>query len=837
MDQQEKLLSYNGELLIFQLSKGKSSGDSNTNLCVRRLMFTSGTKLFAEKDVASFSMCEEGVEMICCSCVSDFRTGILLPCILMKKTKKKSIKYILLLLHNFNKFEPVLHFKLDYELNEYIKLLAGPTVLWSYAKKIFYISPQTCTVLCAPIQFSSIKWVGEIKGEGIVVFGTRALCLPEADDGGKVPESEVLIWGSECLAYALEKQKALTGISFLPHAYSSVVSCIHIRRAEEVKNKFRTSVVAVTCKSQLIVFQDGLPKDVQQLPYEKPSSIQIAAVEGCNELVVVSFSSGEVCSIWKESLQVASCWQNVSSVLVDDFVGIGTDQVLVLPKTGSISGNLSTFQLTDLGKYNYVSNISYDSDSSSAEEMQENRFLTIKALEARLQAGFASVQELQQQLQLKERVLRKSCGALIDLVQGREHSFPSAEKEGLVSLWDETWKPFDNGISTPSEDQEQFVEEIWYRVVDDSLVVGVKLIESFDLQLSDVTLSLVMDHKYPSFFVTKCQCSIFKLKKAPLTESTSHWQLEPLPKRMKLDCCSGKECHGVASWLKADRTEALTAVTALSPFLAVHRVWCRVLLHAKERHCKDEKFQRNKSLTLSCGKILLSLEEISTGKHSIDLKDSKYAALRSMKDIVALCAVSHKMSFQIISRDCTLTHVNTWLLEQMECVSLEEYPNFKFCCKSGSLNGTLFRWNLETPFEGTLTVFCRHQTILFQCLHDLFGLLPPACKIKPLRVGRRKVLAEQLALALEKEMIFLWHSLSSDLCKTENNLSLDDDEDKETDSASTVQQFREAFKKEQKQSMLGTNQTVGGTSYRRIILNVAEAQLNSDTITWQCSSL
>lgn len=78
-----------------------------------------------------------------------------------------------------------------------------------------------------------------------------------------------------------------------------------------------------------------------------------------------------------------------------------------------------------------------------------------------------------------------------------------------------------------------------------------------------------------------------------------------------------------------------------------------------------------------------------------------------MKDIVALCAVSHKRSFQIISYDCTLTRVNTWLLEQMECTPVEEYPDFKVCCKYESLNGTVFNWNQETPFEGTLTVFSR----------------------------------------------------------------------------------------------------------------------------------
>lgn len=45
-----------------------------------------------------------------------------------------------------------------------------------------------------------------------------------------------------------------------------------------------------------------------------------------------------------------------------------------------------------------------------------------------LQAGLASVRELQQHLGLKKRVILQSCRALIDLVEGRNHILPSAKK-------------------------------------------------------------------------------------------------------------------------------------------------------------------------------------------------------------------------------------------------------------------------------------------------------------------------------------------------------------------------------------------------------------------------
>ncbi|KAJ7319597.1 hypothetical protein JRQ81_019108 [Phrynocephalus forsythii] len=786
-NKQERLLSYNGELLIFWLSKGKSSQGNDAEmkkLHVRRMSFNSDRKVFVEISTGSFIMSGEGVEIIHCSCVSCFRTGILHPAILLKNKRKKNFKYSLLFLYNFNQFEVVLQFQLDYELREPIRILAGPTVLWSHEKNFFYISPQTGTILCAPIKFSSIKWAGEIEGEGIVVLGTRAVGLTDQSSGQSVLQSDILIWNSEFVAYATEKEKALTSISFLPHAYSSVVSCMHVFKAETTKSKLKTSVIAVTSKSQLIVFQDGLPKDVQQLPYKEPCSLQIAAVEGSSQLLVVAFASGDVCALWKHNLQVASCWTNVRAVLVDDFVGSGTEQILILPESDAISDSLNAFQITDLGKVNYVNKMNCEDDSSFPEELQENRYLTIKALEARLQAGFASLRELQQHLKLKEKVLMESCSALIDMAQGQAHRLPSAMKEGLVSLWDETEKVFDNDTSTPYANQEQLVEKLWYRVVEDNLVVGVKLKEALDL--------------------------------------------------VRLDCPNGKEHNRGPSQVNAERIKAFTALADLSPFLALHRVHCTVLLHAKKRSGKDMNLQKSQKLTLLCGNIFLSLAEDSRGKYSINLRDFKHTG--SMEDLVALCAVSHKLSLQVTSPDCTLNPISTWLQEQLEGAPIKGFPDHVICCRSGNLNSTLFKWNLNTPFEGILTVFSRHRTILLQFLHNFFGLLPPACRIKLLRLGNKKELVELLAQALVKEMATLQNPFSSGLSQTEN-MSLDYGENKEASRLTTVQGFRGTFEEEQKQSKMCMNQTVSIGLYRGLVLNVLELQLRSDMVSGQCCSL
>ncbi|XP_037756648.1 Fanconi anemia group B protein isoform X2 [Chelonia mydas] len=800
-DEQEKILSYNGEVLIFQLSKAKCAAEKTRGLHVNRMAYDSGTKLFVQKSSGLFSMHggSLNIEIVCCSCTADFRTGINLPCILMREKKNNSVfKYFLLLLHSSNKFEQCLNFKLDYELKDDIRLLNGPTVLWRHAKKLVYISTKTCTVLSASVPFSSIEWADEIENEGIVVLGTRTACLPEEKDGQTLLKSDGAIWGSEFVVYAIENQKIITGICFLPHAYSSVISCVHVRRTAISRSQFRTSAAAITHKKQLIWFQDGLPKDICQLPYEEPCSIQVATTSRNGMLYVVSFASGNVCAVQKDSFQ---------------------------------------------------SNINCKEDFPPTEELQENGFLTIQALEARLQAGCSSVRELQQHLRLKEKVLFESCCALIDLVQEREHILPTAEEEGLVSLWDDEEDflyPLDKKMTLTSEVPEHLIEKLWQRVVDDSLVIGVKITESPNLSLHDVSLSLVMDHDFTSVSpVIECQSKIVKLNKTFSAMSISSCQMEPQPKRIKLDFHSKndlkKEYLGRPSKIPLDGAKTFVAVTRLSPLLAFRDICCMILLHAKMRKYQNGNLPESKKLTLLCGKISLCLEDISSGKYSVNLlRNNSHTG--TMEDIFAILAVSLKFSFQIVSSDCTLTPVNMWLLSQMECMPIKECPENMFCHKLGSLHGTVFNWNLKTPFEGTLTLFCRNQTVLFQCLHSLIGVLPPTCKVKLLRLESKDILTDQFARALEKEMVTLRSSFSSAVSEVENNLTLSCEAGKEmsrvtvsslSDKKEAVRQFREKLQNEQKQSALGMNRTVGGALYRQITSKIAEAQLCSDMIAWR----
>ncbi|NXO80614.1 FANCB protein, partial [Sitta europaea] len=872
LSEQDQFLSYNGEVLVFQLSKPKHAekgSDKTINLCVRRMTFNRDTKLFVQKSSGVFSMgaSHSKIEMICCSCTTDSRTGIILPCILMKNKKQNKVKYFLLLLHSSNQFEPSFYFKLDYEMKEDIRLFAGPSLLWRHENKLFYISSSTCVVQSTPVQLSSVVWTGEIVGEGTVVLGIRTACLPDTEDPDGFSISDRAIWGSEFFGYAVQTQKMLTGTCFMPHAYSRVVSSVYVCKSERWKKQLQISLVAITHKNQLIWFQNGSPKGVCELPYEKPCSVKPALTSSNDLLFVVSFASGNSCVVQRrDSLQVASKWQKVKCVLVDDFIGSGSEQLLLLFKDDSITDVLSTFKITDLGEVNYASGVDYKHDVPAAEGLQENGLLTVGALETRLQAGWTSVRELQQHLRLQKRVILESCRALIDLVEERTHILPNSKEvkcrrwarsllnsakpfvEGLVSLWDDAENPPDSlgkETSSVSNVPEHFTEELWQRVVGDSLVVGVKLTESFYLSLSDVSLSLVMDQDSSISRIIKCQSKMIKLNKAFSALAVCSSQTEPPPKKMKLDLHSKndleKEFPERSSRIQLDGAKTVTAVTSLSPLLAFHHVCCLVLLHARKQNHQNDSLQQCKKITVLCGKILLSLEDISNDRYSIKmLRDNSYCT-GSMEDILAVLAVSVRFSFQIVSRDYTLTPVSSWLLGEMECTPFKEYQDNIFCHKAGNIHGTIFNWALKNPFEGVLTIFCRNLIILFQCLHSLTRVLPPSCSVKLLRSGSKGVLTEHLALALEKEMLTLKHSLSKET-KAENSLTWGNETGKKINSAPLaslldteegVQQFRKKLQKEREESVQSMNQTMNGALYQKIALKIAEAQLSSDIVVWR----
>ncbi|XP_049727749.1 Fanconi anemia group B protein isoform X2 [Elephas maximus indicus] len=803
--EQEELLCYNGEVLVFQLCDTEAA--ETPILHVRRMVFDRGTRAFAQKSTGFFRMEEENshFKIICCSCVSDFRTGLNLPHVMIQSEKNNVFDYFLLLLHSTNKFEKRLSFNLGYELKDSLRVLNGPLVLWRHVTAVFCISSKSGTVVSVPVNFSSIVWAGEIGNLGIVLLGCTQ----------KPSKSDCAPWDTKFCVYSLDRQEILSDTYIIPQAYSSVVTCVHVCAAELVNNQLRMSLIALTQKNQLISFRNGTPESVCQLPFGDPCAVQLMDSSREDSLFIVSFRSNDACAVWKKNFQVATKWEKILSLLIDDFVGAGTEQVLLLWKSSSNSDCLASFKITDLVSINYSSDTLDCSEDILIEDDEKNspHSSVIPALERRLKIGLASVRDLQQHLLLKEKIISKSCKALMNLVEGKTGTSSSTEEECLVPLCGEKEHPahtFDEKLSDNLKDSEHLIEKMWYRVMDDSLVVGVEITSSLQLSLKDVTLSLLLDQACDSSFLLKCQNRMIKLSTDSLPASPPVlFEIGSEAKRIKLTLHSEEEKSCVCQQpSKKDCAQIITAVTSLPPLLALSNFCCIVLLQIRE--IKNGNLSEDRYVP--CGRLFLSLDDISRGKYLVTFP--KNESIENMEDFFVLLAALHKFCFQVTSSGHTLTSMKTWFLEYIQCEVIKEFPEMLVCKRPGSFYGTLFNWKQRTPCEGILIVYCRNQSVLFECLRYLIRVLPIKCFFKKLKLASEDFLTDHLALTLEKELVTLTSSLSSALAEVESNFVQQYEASKNMSSVNVaslseieekIHPYRKELQREKKQITLGMN--------------------------------
>ncbi|XP_073421341.1 Fanconi anemia group B protein isoform X2 [Dendrobates tinctorius] len=810
-------VAYNGQIITFQVLQRKSSETAERNvLAFSRKAFNAESGRFIDASGGEYNVpCSKStLELACVRCVADARSGIRLPCVLLRTCKRKSsggLRLILLLLHSSNELEPYSKFKVNSETMDDLSITDGPTVLWRQQENLLYVSSLTSEVLTAPINISALLWAGTVE-EGTCILGITSMRL----DGEQLTSSSLpnrTLQGKEFILYCLDNQKAVPGSCLVPHVYSSVLRCLEVCVMQNVNGRYETAAIAASSK-QLIWFHNGVPKQVCQLPAENLSKLQVAYTSQAETLCVLSFSSGDACGIWKDGWKTAATWKHVRNILVDDFVGSGSDQVLLLFNDDpSISPEQRPFRLTNCGDIDYPANLH-------------------------------SLEELQRHIQVQDRVLESSCDALVHMSLGLETPVRSAGKEGLVSLFDEDVEYCPPAADkSPPVSSEQLVETIWYRVADDLLVVGVKLKSSILESLSDIGLSLIMDGEGASPSpVTKCQTNVLRLAFSSSQDSRTTCHTEPTAKKQRLDSHSKDTLPGNC-WQRPcppshqyDLERTVTAVTELSPLLARNNAACAVLLHAR-RKTQPDCLLTSETLIVPCGSISLRLEDVLKGKHTINVFEHCQGSW-SLEDIFAVLSALKKCSLHILSQDCTLPSVSEWMRTRMQGEPLKLMPEMMVCKKDGSLHGTLLTWNLKTPCEGNLTVFYRNDAVLLQCLHSLKCVLPPTCAVNVMRQGDRNGMTMNLAQSVEEEMSVFRNLVSAAASEVEKDLTLNCKAEKKVTSSSDcvtdlkeqVEKYREDLRAEQMRSRLGAHLSASSQLYRRSMLSIAQIQMNSDAL-------
>ncbi|XP_041739199.1 Fanconi anemia group B protein [Coregonus clupeaformis] len=819
--QHTKLLSFHGDILTFQCKlSNPRDGESRrgSELAFSRLTF--------QRDGCTFSKGNGGmavinrksssdVDIVACAFALHVKNRVTSPCILLIQSKKGDVfKYSLLTLSSSNRLEPHMEFKLPYRMKDNVTILQGPTVLWSYEGIVFYTSLQAGEVRQIPIKLS-LNFIGEfpLNKRKIFILGSQTQSKECLKDQLDAPG------GSKTLGYFVEDGQVLNAALILPHAYSSITQCVFVISAEEVNSVLKSTVVAATSKKQLVYFENGIPREVCLLPFEEPQHIQMVNTgrNGC--LFAISFNHGHVCAVWKDTFQVASCWSGVSSLHVDDFLGCGTDQMLLV--FGSQSppvGPVDLFLITDLCGTTYSHGQESSEGQQASDTAQENYLLTVQALQSRLQSGLTLLQDLQRDVRVKERVLRQSVQALTDMVSGREHILTQTEQEGLVSLWDD--EPEDEAMHEKMQVMPvvppPLVDKLWHRVIEDRLIVGVILTTESAISAESVTLSILREggrSRAPAVIQTHSQASWFPTPRPP--SPCSH--PEPAAKRSRRDYAS-------ASGARDTRRLAVTAVTDLTPLLTSGSVKCPIMLHYVHRQGSSASVTAPGPTVVQCGQVLV---DIQVKHHPQLMTNSQLTTDEAREDLLSLLAVLDAWTFLIHSPDHTLCDVAGWIQTSMPCERLEISPHYLLANPAGPSAAMLFHWQHKTPFQGELSVHCSQFKVL-QFLDSLCGFLPASCSILPLRQGGGDGTAPRLAHSLEKEVLSLKQGLSSLFRGEEEMEEGKKIEPPDPGSAEGLQRCREEWQRDRERSRRLLSPLVGVDRYRRLTQSLAQVQLEGD---------
>ncbi|KAM9804804.1 Fanconi anemia group B protein [Neosynchiropus ocellatus] len=769
-------------------------------LC-RTFAFEPDSNAFVEAPAAEGVREASSVEVLRCQRAFDETRRCTSAWVLLESKQKKGdgFRYLLLQTDTSNHLHAGVEFTLSEQINRSVRILRGPTVVWAHDGRVFHV--QAGQVCQTPVLLSSIT-VGQLPIQRGQVF-----ILGQQDR----PDESL---GSPMVGWFLEDGQTFDGAQILPQPYLCITTCILVLSADRDGGVLRSTAVAATSNQQLVYLESGAVQDTCRLPFERPEGLSVAHTGRNGLLVVVSFDHGNVCAVWKETFQVAAQWSGVASVHVDDFLRCGTEQLLLLFKEeSSVGSSLDSFLITDLCGLSFSGR--HQEETRPPRPTAENYFLTLRALESRLQSGVTRLEELQRDARAKERVLRQSARALVDAAAQRRPTLTPHQQEGLVPLWDcddesQDETPADMTADVPAGPAKPCVDRLWHRIFEDRLVVGVILSADSLTPPAAVTLSILTATE-ASFAPAVIHTQVFRLP--PVSPPPPAPACEPAAKRRKRQGSDG------AGDLRGDRV-AVTGVTAVAPLLTSDSVKCRVMLHYVQGPEAAALLNNPTPVVLPCGLILLDVRRSSPMRPLDDRADG------AVEDLLSLLSVLDHWIFHVDSPGHSLGGVDGWMEKHMACRRSEVNPEYLIKSSEAS-SAVLLQWQQPTPFTGELTVHGRHFQML-QFLHSFLPFLPDSCSVSLVRRSRVQRPAAKLPAALQHELLTVQEFSSLLQPEQQEDKPPADEGDPDPGSEEGLSRCREAWQQEALRSRTGLSPLLDVERYHRLTRRLTGAQLEAD---------
>eukprot|EP00057_Strongylocentrotus_purpuratus_P002051 XP_003723744.1 PREDICTED: uncharacterized protein LOC100893136 [Strongylocentrotus purpuratus] len=756
--------------------------------------------------------CADG-RIVLAQCIRESHTGVIFPCVLVQSrvSAKDLISSLFFYVPSSNKIFLYGEFTSEQAIpKDNVHLTDGPAACWRVDEmNQFFIAKRDAEngkfrvhwfVDVIDAKASSIMYCSMQPDNDLHIITTSKIKVCAGDDSiGWMS----LIWNPKDSCHLTDSK------CFVPGVYASIACCmlleiteqenVHIsldepeccgerlplKQSSTVSPLKNTAYVATSMK-QLLKFKNGVFCKLASIPFD--DAVDIVSMETRGEkMLAVRSRGGEVCVISCTSFQVIQECKNVMCLLVDNILGNGRDQLLLLLNSSKDPPKpFPEFILTDLDLCHITSSdqLQHDgrgqrSDDGQSAPTPRSLITAMQALEAKVENGLTSLREQERSKRLKDRIISQSVENLAQMANGMSN--PIQRQPTLVHLCGTT--PSNPSLAPTSGSDTGGRLKVtggWQRIVNEKWVIGFKVTNENQWAVSGVKLLIWPWKTNSSQEPVGCEGCIQHSVSRGITVDSAETEsqephLAPPSKRTKLQDIEAPAArnHGATSASSSSPTFRLAgslsspasplmsggscdavAMTTIPEFLD-GPVASRLLVlqwtsHRAFPQGAPSGTKRPRVMSVICGSVHLAAADVVGSKldvrlpadvvrSKLDLRlpeihptlikplplhlNQNQKGVLSRTDKLAMDASQLSTSIRVTSRYTSLQNLHSVLLCDMGFQELE--GNTCLCkCNSGLLRGARVYLENVRSHSAQLRVCTRDKRELMLFFHTLKSSLP-----------------------------------------------------------------------------------------------------------------